>query len=86
MYDLFTSSSDHDVEIVIVNLPKTLVYDDLSVNEVETPQNVEAHEPEMMVMSVRCCLEVGFTSSQEIVETLKAPCHSLLCIEDQPNI
>lgn len=29
--------------------------------------------------------EVGFTSSQEIVETLKAPHHSLLYIEDQPN-
>jgi len=31
------------------------------------------------------CPEVGFTSGQEIVETLKAPHHSLLCIEDQPN-
>lgn len=34
--DLFTSSSDHDVDSTIVNLSKTLVYDDLSVNEVET--------------------------------------------------
>jgi len=37
-----------------------------------------------MVMSGPCCLEVGFTSSQEIVETLKASHHSLLFIEDQP--
>ena len=32
-----------------------------------------------------CYPEVGFTSGQEIVETLKAPHHSLLCIEYQPN-
>lgn len=35
--DLFTSSSDHDVDSINVNLSKTLVYDDLSVNEVKTP-------------------------------------------------
>lgn len=34
--DLSTSSFDHDVDSIIVNLSKTLVYDDLSVNEVDT--------------------------------------------------
>lgn len=34
---LFTSSYDHDVYSTIVNLSETLVYDDLSVNEVENP-------------------------------------------------
>jgi len=67
---------------MVVNLSKTLVYDDLSFNEVETLQNVEAIQSELMVMSGPCYPEVGFTSSQEIVETLKDPHHSLLCIED----
>lgn len=40
--DLSTSSSNHDVDSIIVNMCKTLVYDDLSVNEVETLQVVEA--------------------------------------------
>ena len=38
-----------------------------------------------MVMSGPRCPKIGFTSYQEIVETLKAPHHCLLCIEDQPN-
>lgn len=37
-------------------------------------------------MSGPRCPEVGFTSGQEIVKTLKAPHHTLLCIEYQPNI
>ena len=40
--DLFTSSSNHDVDPLIVNLSKPLVYEDPSINEVETPQNIEA--------------------------------------------
>lgn len=46
---------------------------------------VEALQLEMMVMSSPRCPEVGFTSDQEIVETCKAPHHSLLHIEDQLN-
>ena len=41
-HDLFTSSLDHDVDSLIVNLSKPLVYEDPSVNEVKTPQIVEA--------------------------------------------
>jgi len=82
--DLFTSSSDHDVDSTIVNISKTLVYDDLSVHEVKTPNNVEALQLELMVMSGPRCPEVGFTYGQEIIETLEAPHHSLLCIKHQP--
>ena len=64
---------------------KALVYDDLSVNEVETLQTTEELQPELMVMSGPCCPEVGFTSDQEIFETPKAPHHSSVCIEDQYN-
>jgi len=46
---------------------------------------VEALQPELMVMSNPHCPKVGFTFGQEIFETLKAPHHSMLCIEDQPN-
>ena len=35
--DLFTSSSNHDVDSLTVNILKTLVSDDLSIDEVETP-------------------------------------------------
>jgi len=34
--DLFTSSSDHEVDSLIINPSKPLVYDDPSINEVET--------------------------------------------------
>ena len=40
--DLFTLSSNHDVDSIIVNLCKPLVYEDLSVNEIETPETFEA--------------------------------------------
>jgi len=82
--DLFTSS-DHHVDSIVVNLSKTLVHDDLSINEVETPHTVEALQSELMVMSSPRRPEFGFTVGQEIVETLKAPHLSMLCIEDQPN-
>jgi len=36
-------------------------------------------------MSSPHCLEVGFTSNQEIVEILEAPHHSYVCIEDQSH-
>ena len=39
--DLRTSSFDHDFDS-LVNLSKPLVSDDLSIDEVETPQAVEA--------------------------------------------
>jgi len=35
--DLSTSSSDHDVDSIIVNLSKALVYDDLYIDKVEIP-------------------------------------------------
>jgi len=38
-HDLFTSSSHHNVDSTVVNISKTLIYDDLFVNEVETPPN-----------------------------------------------
>lgn len=84
-HDLYTYSSDHDVDPIVVNLSKTLVYHDLSVNKVKTPQTVKSLQPKMMVMLGHRCPKVDFTSGQEIVETLKAPHHSLLCIEYQPN-
>lgn len=40
--DLFTSSSDHDVDSIIVSMYETLVYDDISVSKVKTPQNINA--------------------------------------------
>lgn len=61
-HDLFTSSYDCDVDSINVNLSKALVYDDLSVNEVKTPQTIEALQPELMVMLGPHCPEVGFTS------------------------
>jgi len=47
---LSTSSSNHNVDSIVVNLSKTLVYDDPSVNEVKTPQTVEELQPDSMVM------------------------------------
>ena len=82
---LSTYSYDHDVDSTIVNLSRTMVYDDLSVDEVETPQTVEALQPKLMVMSGPHFLEVGFMFDKEIVETIEAPHHSLLCIYDQSN-
>ena len=41
-HDISTSSYDHDVYSIIVNISKALVYNDLSINEVKTPQTVEA--------------------------------------------
>ena len=76
--DLFTFSSHHDFDSTIINLSKTLVHNDLFVNEVETPQTVKELQPELMVMSGPCYSEVGFTSGQDIFETFKAPHHSLL--------
>lgn len=84
-HDLFTSSSDHNVDSTAVNLSKTLVYGDLSIHEVETPRTVEALQRELVAMLGPRCLDVRLTSSQEIVETLKAPHHSLIFTKDQPN-
>lgn len=41
-HDLSTSSFDHDIDSIVVNLSKTLVYVYLSIDEVETLQIVEA--------------------------------------------
>ena len=62
-----------------------LVYNDLSINEVETPQTVEALELELMVMAGRRCLEVGLTFKHEIVQTPEAPHHTYVCIEYQSH-
>ena len=83
--DLYTSSSDHDVDSIIVNLSKTLFYDDLSIDEVETLQTINALQPNLMVMSEPCCPWVGFTFEQEIVQAPEAPQHSSVCIEDQSH-
>jgi len=58
---------------------------DLFEDEVETPQTVEALQPELMVMLGPHYLEVGFTSNREIVQSLEAPHHSFVCIEDQSH-
>lgn len=84
-HDLSTSSSDHDVDLIIVNIYKSLFYDNLFVDEVETPKTIEALQPELMVMSGPRYPGGGFTSDQEIFETRKVLHQSLLCIEDQPN-
>ena len=84
-HDLCTSSFNHIVHSLTVNMSRPLVPNDIPINEVKTPQAVEALHPELMVMLGPCCPEVGFTYGQEIVETLKASHHSQLCFEYQPN-
>ena len=83
--DLCTSSFDHDVDSLVVNLPKPLVSDNLSIDEVKTPQVVEALQPKMIDMPSPHYPEVSSTSNQKNFETPKAPHHFLLHIEDQPN-
>ena len=83
--NLSTFSSDHDVDSIIDNLSKALAYNDLSVHEVGTPQTVEELQPKLMFILGPHFPEVGLTPGQEIVETLKAPHHSLLCTKYQPN-
>jgi len=63
-------------------MSKPLVYKVPSVNEVETPYIVKELQLELMVMLGPLFPEVGFTSDQEIVQTLKAPHHLFVCIED----
>lgn len=65
-HDIFTSLSYQDVDSIVVNLSKTLVYNDLSIHEVETPKIVEALQPELLVMSGPRSPEVGFAFGQEI--------------------
>ena len=60
--DLSISSSDHDVDSLIVNPSKLMVYEDPSVNEVETPQTVKELQLELMVMLGPVYPEVGFAS------------------------
>ena len=83
--DLFTTSSNHDVDSLIFNLFKPLVYQYPSMNKVETLQTIKAPQPELMVMPAPHCLEVGFASDQEIVQTIKAPHRSSVCTQDQSN-
>ena len=80
--DLCTYSFDHNVDPLIVNISKPLVSDDLSINEVETPQAIEAPQPKLMVMVGAHYHKVSSTSNQKIFETPKAPHHSLLHVED----
>jgi len=61
--DLSTSSSDHDVDSIVANPSKGMVYDDLSIDEVETLKTVNALQPEPMFMSGPHCPKVGFTSN-----------------------
>jgi len=84
-HDLSTFSSNEDVDLIIVNMSKILVYDDLFVDKVKTPQTIEELQLEFMVMLGPCCHEVSFTSDQEIVEISKAPHHLSILTEDQPN-
>jgi len=84
-HDFFSPSFNHDVDSCDVDLSKPLIFDDLPVEEVETPQVVEALQPEMMVMSSPCYLEVDSTLDQKYFETPKAPHHSLVDIEDQSS-
>jgi len=68
--------------IIVVNISKPSVYDDLPHDEVETPNSIEALKPELMVMLGPHSIEVRFNSDHEIVQLPKAPHHSSLCIED----
>ena len=65
-HDLFFPSFDHDVDLFVVDISKPAVFDDLPVDEVETPQAIEALQPELMVMLGPYCLEVDFHSRSEI--------------------
>lgn len=83
--DLCTSSFDHDVDSLIVNISKPLVFYDRSIDEVETPQAIEALQLELMAMSGPCCPQVSSTSDQKTCEAPKAPHHSFVCTKDQSN-
>lgn len=63
-HDLSTSSFHHDVDSLIVNLPKPLVFGDLSIDEMEISYVVKAHHLELMFMLGPHCLEVSSTSDQ----------------------
>ena len=77
--DLFTLVFDHNDDSIIVDFSKPPIYDDLSVDEVKTPQTIEALKPKLMVMSIPHCPEVSFISDQEILGTTDAP-SSLICM------
>ena len=83
--DLFSPSFDYNDDSFIVNISKPHVFDDLPIDEVETPQAFEALQPKMMVMLGPHFLEVNFTPNQKSVGTPKAPHHSPLYIEDQSS-
>lgn len=84
-HDLFTPSFDHVVDSLIVNLSKPLISDDPPLNEVKTPQDVEALQRALMVMLGPRCPKVSSAPDQKSIETLEAPHHSPVCIEDQSN-
>ena len=83
--DLFSPSSDHNDDPFTVDIYKPHVFDDLPIDEVETPQVVEALQPELMVMSGPRYVEIDSTLDQKFVETPKAPHHSPFFIEYQPT-
>ena len=49
-HDLFTPIFDHDDDSIVVYFSKPPIYDDLSIDEVEMPQTIEALQPTLMVM------------------------------------
>ena len=67
-HDIFTHSFDHDYDSLNVDVSKHVVFDDLLADEVETPQVVEELQPELMVISGSCSLQVSSTSDHRTIQ------------------
>jgi len=80
-HDLFAHSLDCNYDSLVVDLSMQPIFDDLLANEVETPQDVKALQPEMVVMSGPRCLKVSSSLNHKYVEPSQAPHHSLMHIE-----
>lgn len=50
--EIFTHSFDHNVDSLAIDISKPLVFGDLPSDEVETPQDFDALQPESMVCQV----------------------------------
>lgn len=83
--DIFTHSFGHDYDSPIADLSKPLAFEDISSDEVETPQVSETLQPELMVMSSSRSLYVSPTSNKKYVESSQAPHSSLVHIENQSS-
>lgn len=83
--DPCTPSFDDNDGSLVISLYKPLVFDDLSADEVETPQDIEVLQPALLVMLDPRYLEVSSTPYHKFVETTEAPHHSLVYIEDQSS-